>query len=751
MDAMQRRRAAPSPTAARQKRRVNFRLVEVVALACALVLLGWTAAYAQADEPLPAGAADGAAVSADDGGPWELGVHGSAGDLTAATAAERTGMWVWLNGWFVQRYSYGENLAWEQDFKRSALGGYENYYIDAVDLQFYVGHGAPGWFSFHNASHTDAGISAPNDCNTSWGDGDNDWFALTSCQVLADSAIGRMAQCMYRQHLILGFVTNASAHNNYWDTQAYHYGLRLRVGYSQTQAWFSACDVAQRGRTTRVIAEEVNCFNDNPYWGSVCADTYDNDYYWQTHACGTASASYVPAGEILELPVMAVAPYSLDDATADFQALGNAFNVPVTETLRAAGLLGTNEDVDPPTNPADSPFLVANSGGTSGDNPGTVLTMDDGSGLYQFSDLNNLFSSASVQAAYSVNAAAADYIDGVDARRIADTFLNNNGLMDGGAVFYETVQDTAGNLPRGNVSAADVAQAEVPTNWQVIYTRVLNQDVVNAAGASVPVTFTVVGPGAKLKVYVPLTGQVNAAGEVEAAPIGAQGGWRNVQPLVNAATGEAVMTTILDPDTAAALYLALDDKVTMNTLPMTISNRSVLSSTLAYWESVAGASQGELIPVYELTVDITEAETGQHSTEFVYLPASPKYMRPFADITNAPLSAMAGSTISVTAAAANQTLAQNGYAGFNFAMGYDGEAGDYIYEWYLNQNTPDARIAGCTSRTCTFTVPSNIGEKESTFTVLLVVKDASSPNQSEGTDAVDVLVPTLFLPTVTKQ
>ncbi len=115
-------------------------------------------------------------------------------------------MWYWLNGWFTQRYSYNESSAWERDFKRSALGGTESYYIDAVDLQFYVGHGSPGRFTFDNANWTDSTLQAPGDCDTAWGDGDNEWLALTSCQVLADSAIGSMAQCMNRQHLILGFV-----------------------------------------------------------------------------------------------------------------------------------------------------------------------------------------------------------------------------------------------------------------------------------------------------------------------------------------------------------------------------------------------------------------------------------------------------------------------------------------------------------------------------------------------------------------
>ena len=129
-----------------------------VALAVALILGVMAAApvFAQdvppGEEVVPASMQGPFQVYADDGGSWELGVHGTAGNLPAATAAERYGMWYWLSDWFVRRHYLNESSAWEKDFKRSALGGYEQYYIDNVDLQFYVGHGAPGRFTFAHSS-----------------------------------------------------------------------------------------------------------------------------------------------------------------------------------------------------------------------------------------------------------------------------------------------------------------------------------------------------------------------------------------------------------------------------------------------------------------------------------------------------------------------------------------------------------------------------------------------------------------------
>lgn len=723
-------------------------------LVATLLLAPVVQAAEPGQEPTPAGGSQGAtlsnAVTADDGGAWELGVHGSAGNLTQATAAERYGMWYWLNGWFTQRYSYNEASAWERDFKRSALGGTENSYIDSVDLQFYVGHGAPGLFTFDNANWTDSTLQAPGDCNTAWGDGDNEWLALTSCQVLADSALGSMAQCMNRQHLILGFVTNASAHNNYWDTQAYHFGRYMRSGYNMTQSWFKACDVAQRGRTTRVIAEETSCFDDNPYYSSVCADTLDSDYYWYTHSCGTESATQVPLNLLAdELPIYKVAPYSLAEAASDYSALGATFGVPVTATLQAAAL---GEDVDPPTPPGTTPFFVTT-------NVSKTLEMDKGSGIYNYSDLSQMWNGNQAQQVLAVKASSVNAITNDDARRIADAFLAQHNLMPSDGVFYEVVSDTVGTQAHGAImSASAVAAQETPALLQVIYSRKLTVPVVMASGVGADLSFTVVGPGAKQKVYIPTTGQVNAAGVLAADPVGVQGGWRDIEPLVNAASGEQVMTTIIDANTAKALYLALDKEVTMNSVPLDVKSREVLSQTLAYWENAPGSSQGELIPVYELKVKFTEKNTDAVSEDFVYLPASPQYMRPVAKILNAPTGAQQGAQLTLTAADASKTLKALGVGdAFDFVMGYNGAAGTYTYEWYLGSVAPENKIVDLNTNdgatNITFTVPRVSNDHDSTVDVVLVVKDVESPNAlsaGTATTTAQFTAPVIYMPLVNK-
>lgn len=731
----------------------HIRLLPI--LMCAFLLLLWTGPGVMAAGPdeneeqtaqlgqerLPDENQGATLITADDGGKWEVGIHGSAGNLTQATAAERYGMWYWLNGWFNRNYSFGESTAWEEDFKLHSLGGKNNYYIDSVDLQFYVGHGAPGRFTFDNSSHDDSTLLAPNDCLDAWGDGDNEWLALTSCQVLSGSGLGKMAQCMNGQHLILGFVTNASAHNAFYNTQAYWFGRYMRLGYNMTQSWFKGCDVAQRGRTARVLGEAPACFNDNPYNGTVCADTDASSYWWYTHSCGTETARLVPAADVREMPVFKIDPYSLDDANRDLNRLGGIFSVPVTRTVRISS---PSEDGTPPPGPDDTlnPMLVA-----GGD--GQFLEKDKDSSIYQYSDLNQLWNEQQIYQAMAVNSAAANSINADDARLVADTFLNRNNLMPQDAVFYEVISDTVGSLSRSSLASADmVAAAEMPTVWQVIYSRVITASVLQAAGVNADLQFSVVGPGAKQKVYVPISAPVGAASILDTVPVGAQGGWRGFSPQVTAA-GVQVMDPIIDATTAISLYLALDKDVTMNSIPLDFKSQDVLSYTLAYWEEGPGASQGVLTPVYELFVRFVERSTDEVSDDYVYLPAATKYMAPIARIMDAPASVLGGSELTLTAADATQTLRDLGVADIDLVLG---TGGLYTYEWYLGSVAEENRITdkvttdGLTK--VTFDAPNTSGSQRDYLDVLLVVTDTESDNLASSSATAQLRIPVIYLPTV---
>lgn len=707
-------------------------------IALLMVLLMVSAAWAGEEDEKPGGGSgetEAASVDApqktsDDGGNWELGVHGSAGNLTAATAAERAGMGYWLSpasnwDW---KYSYAEASAWEEDFKRAALGGTENSYIDSVDLQFYVGHGSPGGFTFDNNTHDD-GTLTPNDCNRAWGDNDNEWLALTSCQVLGDSNIGNWAACMNGQHLIMGFVTNASAYNNMSSTQAYHFGRYIMQNYSMPQAWYKACDVAQRGRTTRTIINELAHLNDKPNLGQVAADSFDTDWWYQTHACGTESATYVPTAGLETLPVFRMAPYSLEEAASDFTNLGNVFGIPITPTLAAQS-----------TGQVDTGYFT----GTVG---GLALEMDKGSGIFNFSNLDQLWTSTQAQQAMAVNVASANYINEDDARTIADRFLNASNLSGTGATFYEVVSDTISSeintTDAALVASMVTAANETPLLWQVIYSRRISATVVSAAGVAQDIEFTVVGPGAKQKVYVPTAAPPEVRSRLETNPIGVQGGWREIAPAINAATGEALTVNILTAEQIRSLYLALPEDVTLNDIPLDVSNREIVTHTVAYWEEASGISQGELIPVYELTVKMTERQSQAVTEEHVYVPASQLYMRPVARIITPPTEPIvAGASITLTAADATQTLKALGLADFDIVLG----TVDPSYEWFL-----DGVSIGSGRVLRNFVVPFSANSRDIKLLFEVRVTDLNSPNQSFSTDNISLAGSQgLFLPSITR-
>jgi hypothetical protein len=501
------------------------------------------------------------------------------------------------------------------------------------------------------------------------------------------------------------------------------------------QAWYAACDVAQRGRTTRTIINELACLNDRPNYGQVCADSYDSDWWYQTHYCGTETAMQVPVEQLQgQMPVYRIAPYSLAEAQEDFTNLGNILSIPVSATLQSANVS------------QDNPFLVSDAFSRS-------LQLDAQSGLYSFADIGQLWSEDQAVTALSVSAASPNYISQDDARTIADRFLDSNNLNGTGATFYEVIADTisndqdAGAVDPNPLSVTAAQDDETPVVWQVIYSRQLTANMVTAAGVQ-QVDFSVVGPGAKQKVYVPVAAPVGAASVLQTDPVGLQAGWREVQPQVNAATGELVMVDIFSEAEVTALFEAVPNLVSLNDIPQEIDNLDVMSATVAYWEEATGVSQGELIPVYELNASYNEVQSGAAGQDFFYVPASELYMRPYANIiSGVPTEAVdSGSTLSLTAADASQTLKELGEGDFDFVLGN----GTYLYEWFVN--TVEGDPIGTGQTLTDFVVPANPDGRGGSLVLILQVTDLISPN-SEGSgkstaSATIQVNPSVFLPLV---
>lgn len=156
-----------------------------------------------------------------------LGTPGGLGGVLAENGIEQT-VDEWqcaqdsANGYRASMLAHGHSVnfdwrgasAFEKDFKDVSLGGWDNSYVDAVDSQWYTGHGNSGGFTF-KSSVDDTKIT-PADGR--WGNQDLEWLQLESCQVLRDTTgtldhLARWAPTFRGLHLLNGFHTNATCIN----------------------------------------------------------------------------------------------------------------------------------------------------------------------------------------------------------------------------------------------------------------------------------------------------------------------------------------------------------------------------------------------------------------------------------------------------------------------------------------------------------------------------------------------------------
>ncbi|MCA9636556.1 MAG: hypothetical protein KC420_11065 [Myxococcales bacterium] len=111
-----------------------------------------------------------------------------------------------LSGWS-QRFDWGNNAAWEQDFKRVGApgGGTDTYWADHVHFAFFAGHGSPGRFYF-GSTVDDHEMRAED---ATWGDGILNWIVLHACQTMRNN-FGWTVWCdaFKGLHQIFGFHTN---------------------------------------------------------------------------------------------------------------------------------------------------------------------------------------------------------------------------------------------------------------------------------------------------------------------------------------------------------------------------------------------------------------------------------------------------------------------------------------------------------------------------------------------------------------
>jgi hypothetical protein len=347
-------------------------------------------------------------------------------------------------GW-ISRFAFGNNSAWEQDWKGYSKpgGGKEYLYVDNVDLAYFAGHGGSTGFYFN--STVDDHKLEYDDCYMNWGDGDAEWIGLAACNVLADSHKLDWVWCMDGLHLLMGFVTTmADVPHGDW------FGWYICHGYNMTQAWFRAADGLQpSGKIARVIAEQSHQFYDRPY-NHNSTDYWDWYYHWWDHTVGSEPARQVDISQLAgEMPVFETPALSLGEANAEWAQLGSAFGVSTTPRSQ----LFSSPQADPLWTSDDY-----------------QLEMDPSSGLFAYTELDSLWAEP-ISATRRTR-----QVSQQDAQAIADQFLNDNDLMPADAQYYEVTADmlTMAEVPSPTMRYAgeNILQSET-TAWQVIYSRIL--------------------------------------------------------------------------------------------------------------------------------------------------------------------------------------------------------------------------------------------------------------------------------------
>lgn len=480
-------------------------------------------------------------------------------------------------GW-TGRFNWGNYWAWEKDFKRMDLGGTNENWIDSVDIALVGAHGSTTWDAYYGktlscvylgTTHDDPCIT-PSDARGAWGNNDLEWIALDSCSVLRDSSRGYWANTMDGLHLILGF-KNTMYVISYGDGRAWAEYM-VDDGWwdwprTVTQAWFSAVDDRQpTGVTARVLAEVHDNYNDYLHdEGYVSPDPSHNSGYWYwDHSAGSEPPLQVSSG------ITKMMLYKVVDRTVDeeyVRSIGERMKLP-------EGEVGS-----------DRRFYYM------GDKEGKVLQVDRITGIYKYQDLNSL---------WNANKRPEKLPSSENAQERAKEYLKEVGLLPGDAVFYEVITEGPAEVEysidkSGNLHEDEGEKHEM--DRQVVFARHLE------SGRE---TLSVVGPGAKLKVYI-------GAGE---EIIGAQGGWRDVEP------SEEI--EIMTSDEAWKLLEVCGPKVCLMELPY-YDDLKVKETTLGYFEESWGKQQTYLIPVYIFSVDFI-VERGEASSGYVYVPAAKRFL-----------------------------------------------------------------------------------------------------------------------------
>jgi hypothetical protein len=118
-----------------------------------------------------------------------------------------------------ERFTWTGPMSWKLDFIEEPAGWDQNE-VDNADMVFYVGHGSPQSITFTAGPGSDPTRLFYNQAPQAWGDTDQEWMCLLSCDVLQYSDNGNLVWNRWGGdfaglHVLTGFGTLAWAQTGF--------------------------------------------------------------------------------------------------------------------------------------------------------------------------------------------------------------------------------------------------------------------------------------------------------------------------------------------------------------------------------------------------------------------------------------------------------------------------------------------------------------------------------------------------------
>lgn len=510
-------------------------------------------------------------------------------------------------GW-TGRFHFTDWSAWEKDWKRSALGGWEDSYADNVDIAMLCTHGSRAWDScwsknlssvYFGSTTADHDLS-PCDAYHAYGDKDAEWIAFDSCSVLSDDSKAYWAASMNGLHLLLGF-KNTMYVISYGDGKRwaeYMQGNRfcflgicwwLRPPYKVAQAWFETIDDLQPGGVCgRVLAEESYFYNDY-LWGkgSVSSDYVDNDYYWLDHCSCTP-------------PPERLAPETLEqiETLPVIEVVDRQVNQQYVQNIALAFPELTGGEIYSDTNYY---FMINAMQAMT-----YTLQVDRVTGGFKFRNQSEVWSSPVDPPVLPLEGEAL----ALSEEFFAAVRLPAEQYRTGDSLFMLEEQVEVSKLdPLGN-SPQQEELSRVPVQAALSFGRVIPIQYETRAGTFQATELSVVGPGGRMKLYFGDGGDI----------LGLQGGSRDIH-----FTGDQV--TIMDAQKAWDLYLE-DPSIALAQIPWEAELVEKTGETLGYYEQPYQQSQSQMIPTWVFSATFSTPPEIFAENVLVYVPASADFLPP---------------------------------------------------------------------------------------------------------------------------